>query len=271
MKHSLFLTRILMAALLMAAGCAPFQTEEISLPAAPQATFTWTFAPGDSNRVIVNDASAGSFVRLWDFGNGKFSDAATDTAYYPFAGVFKISLSVSGQGGMSQQEETITIVRDAEVVCDSTLFYLAGGCGTTDSAAWVFAQVAGTIKVGPTPLSAEWFSSSAGSLQAEQYDDSWVFAFNGSRFQYYNNGLTVDPGQGYIPVPLTPATNVTWTLSPGTGFNGADQIILPSGSFIGVMDSGPIYDIVEVSPSILVLLSPLAAGGGYFTLTFIRR
>lgn len=252
------------------AACVPFQTEDISLPAAPQASFTTSFVPGDSNRVVVTDNSNGGFVRLWDFGNGKYSQAISDTAYYPFAGTFTISLSVSDKGGMSQDAKTVVITRDAEVPCDSTVFYLAGGCNASDSARWIWSQAAGAVRVGPTPLSGEWFTATAGSLQAEQYDDSWVFAFNGSRFQYYNNGQSVDPGQGYIPVPLTPRTDVTWSLSPGTGFNGADQIILPTGTFIGVMDSGPIYDIVEVTPSKLVLLSPLAAGGGFFTLTLIR-
>lgn len=270
MKKHFSLHNLIVLLVAAIAACTPFKTDEISLPNAPGAGFTMAFVTGDSNRVVVNDNSNGGFVRLWDFGNGKFSQKASDTAYYPFAGTYKISLSISDKGGMSRDEKTVVITKDAEIACDSVIYYLAGGCGTTDSAKWVFTPAAGAIQVGPVPTSGEWFTSTANSLQPEQYDDSYVFQFNGFRFQYYNNGLTVDPAQGYTPVPFTPRTDVTWTLSPGTGYNGSDQIILPSGVFIGVMDSGPVYDIIEASATKLVLLSPLAAGGGFFTLTFIR-
>lgn len=265
------LAYILLLSLLGLAACEPYQVADVTLPAEPVARFNFEATPDDANRIVVTDQSDEGFVRLWDFDNGRTSTLATDTVFYPLAGEYTVSLTLSGRGGTARAEQTVVIEEDAALDCDSTSLLLAGGCAPGDSAAWVFSQEAAAIGIGPNELSIAWFSSPPSSLQPEQYDDSWVFAFTGSRHQYYNNGLTVDPAAGFEPVPFDPPTDVNYTLSVGTGYEGTDQIILPAESFIGVKNSGPVYDIIELTEDRMVLLSQQTDGDGWFTQIFVRQ
>ena len=128
--------------------------------------------------------------------------------------------------------------------------------------AWTFSTAAGAITVGPTKGSGDWYTSPPNGLVPEQYDDKFVFFVDGGHFQYYNNGLTIYPEQGYEALPFDAPTDATWQLTAG----GVREIVLPVGSFIGVKDSGPVYEIVSLTPESMVLSSPLLGGDGFFTL-----
>ena len=104
-----------------------------------------------------------------------------------------------------------------------------------------------------------------------QYDDSYQFTFDGD-YLYTNNGGTVNPYEGYIVSDLE-VPPLTYTFLEGTGTSGENQIVIPSCWFIGVWDSGPTYDIVELTEETLILHGRIqngdcTAGDGYFTLTF---
>ncbi len=262
---------ILLPLLILMAACDPFQVADVALPDAPVAQVSFSYVPDDSNRVVLTDNSTNAFTRLWDFGNGSSSDLPSDTAFYPIAGNYTVTLTISGQGGTSVTTQEISILNDAVLDCDSTLINLVGGCSSRDTVAWIFAQEPAAVAIGPTELSTNWFSSPAGGLAPEQYDDEWVFAFAGSRHQYYNNGETIDPAQGFDPVPFDPPTGVTYSINPGAGFNGTTQISLTPGSFIGVKNSGPLYDIIELTETRMVLLSKQTDGDGWFTQIFVRK
>lgn len=259
------------------AACQPYVDPDVDLGAPPTAAIEFSVLADDPNRVAVQDMSSDAFIRNWSFGNGSFSTKATDTAYYPFAGEYIITLAVSGKGGSSSKEQVVTITQDDPGSCsDSTLVFLAGGCAPGDSSVWIFSNVSGAITVGPTELATDWFTSTADGLVVEQYNDSWVFYIADKRFQYFNEGLTVDPFNGYEALPYETPADLTWALSPGTGYEGADQIILPAGTFIGTRDSGPIYDIVSISADEMVLLAPVigsdgAPTAGWFTFYLVRQ
>ena len=62
-------------------GCKPYEEEGIALPGAPVASISWSFIDAvdslgqvvgiDSNRVELSaEDIEGSFLQLWDFGNG---------------------------------------------------------------------------------------------------------------------------------------------------------------------------------------------------------
>ena len=113
-------------------------------------------------------------------------------------------------------------------------------------------------------------------MQSAQYDDQFCFYFEGSKFLYMNNGLTVDPWNGYVAVGFTPPTNLNWLISKGTGDAGLDQIILPAGTFIGTWDSGPVYDIAKLTETELVLRSTITnkdgtPGTGWFEFTLVKK
>jgi PKD repeat protein len=249
-------------------SCRPYETDGIELPEGPEADFSWAFVEGDSNRVVFTSNSNDGFLHLWEFGNGLTSTSKNDTAYYPQAGEYTVTYSVNNAGGMAQASQTISIANTLELPCEGALALLTG-CDTQKT--WVWSSAAGAISVGPIPYATEWYSSPAGGLVPEQYDDTYQFTFDGE-YLYANNGGTVNPYEGYVVSALeVPA--LTYSFLEGTGTSGEDQIALPSCWFMGVWDSGPTYDIVELTEETLVLHGRIqngdcTPGNGYFTLSF---
>ena len=232
---------------LLFAACEPFQEPDIPLgtpPATPE--FSVEMMPGDSNTFIVKDLSSGNFTRVWDFGENadgqrplkQTSRLAIDTVTYLKAGDYTITLYVSAEsgGGTSQNSKSINVANDAQTGCSGTVALLTGDC-LPAGRCWAFSQDAGAITVGPAPGDGSWFTSNAGSLPPEQSDDAYCFFLDGSEFQYNNNGATINPYNGYVAEPITIPPDMTWTYSPGTGLNGNDQVILPTGSFMGTMNA----------------------------------
>lgn len=258
-------------------ACEPQEADDISLPALPEApTFSMEFSPDDPNTVIVKDNSTGFFDRTWDFEGGQpvVSKKQTETVFFGKAGDYNITLHAAkeGGGGTSSVTQVITIAEDALVSCTDEVTFLAGGCEENSVKCWTFSQVAGAITVGPTAGSSEWFASQEAGLVPEQYDDSFCFSFTDAKFEYKNNGSTIDPWNGYQAVEFIPPTDQTWFLSPDGGLDGVMQIQLPEGAFMGVWDSGPNYDVIKLTETELVLRSPiLEADEGWFELYFVAQ
>lgn len=285
MKNQLYLLLVLLVGFM---SCEPYQEEDISLPAPPAVpAFTVEFVQGDSNSVVVTDLSAGNFSRVWDFGqnaNGdtplkKTSTNAHDTVTYLKAGTYTITLHVSAEngGGTSQNSSTIVIEKDGTQGCDPTIANLTGDCLPAGKC-WVFSQAAGAITVGPAPGDGSWFSSQAGGLAPEQYDDSFCFYLDGSSFVYNNNGATINPFNGYAAEPYPTPSDLTWTFSAGTGLGGTNQIILPVGYFLGVRDASNVIDIITLTETELVVRAPIVnedgspnSNNGWFELYFVAQ
>jgi PKD repeat protein len=282
------LTYLFILSILAFAACEPYQDADIDLgtpPASPE--FSVEMMPGDSNTFIVKDLSSGNFTRVWNFGTNadgqtplkRTSTLAIDTVTYLKAGTYTITLYVSASNGSgtSQNSKTITINSDAQTGCSGIVALLTGDCLPAGKC-WVFSQVAGAIRVGPSQGDGSWYSSPAAGLAAEQYDDSYCFFLDGTVFQYNNNGLTINPFNGYAAEPFTGPADPTWTYSPGTGAGGNDQIILPVGSFMGVRDAGNVLDIVSISETQLVVQAPIVnadgtlnSNNGWFELYFTAQ
>jgi hypothetical protein len=259
-------------ALNMLAACSPVQDADVSLPPLPSPpAVSAEFMPNDSNHVIVRDLSSGFFDRTWEFTGGVplQSKRLIDTIFYPKAGTYTITIyaSAEGGGGTSLNTLSVKVPKDAVGQCDPQVALLTGDCGAAGKC-WTFTHAAGAVRVGPNPGSSEWYSSPANGLQAAQYDDKFCFYFPGSSFIYDNNGQSVDPFNGYAVVNYTPPAGLTWFISKGAGASGEDRIVLPQGTFIGVWDSGPLYDIVSLTESKMVLRSKIVNTNGWFDLTF---
>lgn len=261
------------AAALVLAACQPYEEVGIDLPGGPSAAFDHSFVVNsdgsiDSNRVVVTSQAPDGFLHFWDFGNGRTSTLSADTAYYPQAGTYEIVYNVYNAGGSAEASAEVVIENTLELPCEGTLALLTG-CDNQKT--WYWSQEAGAISVGPVPYATEWYSSPASGLVDEQYDDSYQFTFDGD-YIYSSNGGTVNPFEGYI-VSALEIPELTYFFSEGTGTSGEDQIVLPPCWFMGVWDSGPAYDIVEITENRLVLHAPIqngdcTQGGGYFTLIF---
>lgn len=244
-------------------ACDPVQDADVELGAAAVTPeFSVEMMQGDSNTFIVTDLSSGNFARVWDFGENadgqsplkQTSTEMIDTVTYLKAGTYTITLHVSAEsgGGTAQNSKTVTVENDAQAGCTGTVALLTGDCLPTGRC-WTFSQVAGAVTVGPNPGDGSWFASPAAGLAADQYDDSFCFFLDGGVFQYNNNGLTINPFNGYAAEPFTSVADPTWIYSPGTGASGADQIILPVGMFLGVRDASNVYDILSISETELVV------------------
>ena len=272
-------------AFLIVQGCKPYEEEGIDLPGAPSASFSWNFIDAvdslgqvvgiDSNRVFVSAAPVeGAFLQLWDFGNGQTSDQISDTAYYPQEGDYMIRYSVHTAGGMGQASETINIAQTLELPCEGNLALLTG---CENQKTWKISEEIGAISVGPDPYSTEWYASPPAGLATFQYDDRYQFTEDGV-YIYNNNGSTMNPFEGYVETEIA-IDPTAYFMSEGTGTSGEDQISLSSFSetvcgFMGVWDSGPVYDILELTEDRLVIHGSIQTGDcqqgdGWFTLTFV--
>lgn len=266
--------------LLALAACTPYEENDIALPNPPGSpSFSVEFLSGDSNRVVVKNLSTGFFDYTFDFPGGlpAQSKRAVDTVFYTKAGDFTITLygSAENGGGVTQSSKVVTIAKNATSLCDPMISLLTGNC-EAPGRCWTLTHAAGAVKVGPTPGSSEWYKSPVNGLQDAQYDDRFCFYFEGSKFEYANNGFSVDPWNGYAVVPFTPPANQTWFISKGSGDGGKDQIILPAGAFIGTWDSGSTYDIVTLTDTEMVLRSQIrlqngSPGSGWFEFTLIKN
>ena len=284
MKKLIYLFIISMFAL---TACEPFQDPDVVLGSTPSTPeFSIEYMQGDSNTIIVKDLSAGNFARVWNFGENadgqsplkQTSTEVLDTVKYIKAGTYTITLYVSGEngGGTAQNSKTITVTNDAVTGCTGTVALLTGDC-LPSGRCWTFSQASGAIAVGPGPGDGSWYSSPAAGLVPEQYDDSYCFLFDGSEFQYNNNGSTINPYNGYVAEPFNVPPGLTWTFSEGTGLNGVDQIILPDGFFMGTMNASNVIDIVAISETELTLQAPMLfnddgtphTGGGWFQYYFV--
>lgn len=256
----------------LAVSCNPYVEPGTELSGeVPNVSFTMQMDPADSNRVVVTSTGDNGFQLIWDFGNGTTSTLISDTAYFPSAGTYDITLTVSGEGGAGQLTQAYVVENDDETSCsDEELIKLCGGCSDPDGLRWTWSTQAGAITVGSAPGANDFFVSPEGGLAAEQYDDFYDFIYEDFQFDYINNGQTIFPELGFIPAPFEPDPDMTWTLSPGTGVGGVTQIIISNPEmFMGTKDSGPVYDIVELTETTLTVRSEIDGGGGWFEFYFI--
>lgn len=275
-KTKIYSSLLLSAAVLFLAACEPSIDDDIIIPALPEApSIALEVSSDDPNKIIIKDVSDGFFSRVWDLPGGtpENSVLALDTVLFRKAGTYTITLHAAkeGGGGTSSSFQTIVIEEDAVLDCSEEITFLTGGCDNLQGKCWTFSQIGGAVSVGPEPGSSEWFSSRESGLEPAQYDDSFCFNFTGSSFQYRNNGQTIDPFNGYAPVDYDPPTDLTYFLEAGGGESGQTRIILPEGAFMGVWDSGPLYDIVVLTENELVVRSQIVGGDGWFDLYFVAR
>ncbi len=233
-----------------------------------------------SNRFLVEDLTDGSFTRVWDFGDAgspKSSKNRIDTVQYAKKGEYEIKLFVSASdgSGVATTEQSVLVNEDITVDCEGNFALFTGDCKI---GCWKLSPEAGAIRVGPSPLSGEWFTS--GSLEATQLDDVWCFDGETFTLDYQNNGSSFSACQGYIedpnyPVPA-PEEN-SWIYTAGGGLEGVDKISLENDiAWFGTEDSGPEYHIFSISESEMEVVSPIkpcdgSDSPGYFTFLFIKQ
>ncbi len=254
-------------------ACEPEQDESIdigALPAAPQ--FTAEVLTDEPNRVAVAITSDGYFDYVWDAPEAlpATSKLVVDTFFYQSAGEHVITLHAAAEGGSgtASSSQTVTILEDAMTVCDETLELLTNNCAIR---CWKMSEAPGGVKVGPVPLSGEWYTSPG--LDVSQINDRWCFEADGLAHTYDNGGSTFSACQGFVEVANYPIpVGVTYSVLPSSSTFADFEITLSEG-WMGVEDSGPFYEIISISETELTLLTPTkpcdgSPTNGWFTLVF---
>lgn len=246
-------------------ACEPERMDDIDIGPLPEAPeMSLSVDPDNPNRIIAQDISTGFFNRLWvaEGANPSRSSNPVDTFFYISAGTYNITLfgAKFGGSGTSSTTQEITIETDATIECSPGVALLTGDCGT-EGKCWRFSSVTGAISVGPTYGSGDWFRSPANGLVPEQVNARWCFFFVGSEFDHRNNGMSISPWDGFVPVPHEP-TPGPWEYSEGTGMDGRDQIILTPGQFMGTWDSSNVLDIELLTEDELVVRARLVDQSG---------
>ena len=275
MKYSKYLFFFFLAGAFF--SCQPKEDTSIDLGALPEPPeFTIEVSSENPNLIIFEITSNGFFDYVWDLPGGtpNKSVLSRDTTFYPSAGNYAITLHAAKEGGSgtSSNTKTITIDQDGQAICNPTMSSLTGECM---SKGWKLSPAPSSIIVGPTPFSAEWFDSP--ELDPAQINDRWYFTFEGGLHEYVNGGETLSACQGFVtdvnyPIP----SGVTYQVIPSGSANSEFKIILDEGSWMGVEDSGPEYEIVSIDDDEMVLLTTItpcdgSASPGWFTLTFVKE
>lgn len=254
--------------------------EDISLNGTLPEKPTFTIEPfaDNPNKFWVEDMSVGNFTRVWDFGETAMPKTSTlkrDSVFFNKMGEYDIKLHISAQdgSGTASSQQSVSVFEDAVLGCDGNFALMTNDCTVK---CWKMSNDDGSVSVGPIPLSGEWFSSTG--LEDTQLDDRWCFEVTDFVLNYNNGGGTFSACQGYIDDPNYPVpAELSWTFLAGGGWNGTDRIELNQPEmFLAIEDSGPYYDIVELTDSKMVLLSPLkpcdgSPSTGFFTLTFEKE
>lgn len=244
-----------------------------ALPAAPEINVR--LLPEAPNFVEVELLSTtGVYGFIWDApgGNPDFSQAVKDTIFYVDAGEYDISAHIAAAdgNGTATTKETVRIAEDATGVCDDFLEILTGGCATK---CWKLSEAAGSVKVGPSELSGEWFTSTG--IDETQIDDRFCFTAEGFKYEYRSGDGTFSACAGYVTVqdfPNPPDTKFRTGLSTSEYAN--IELTFTQEIYLGTEDSGPNYLVASITEEELVLLAPIkpcdgSPSTGWFTYTFL--
>ena len=191
-------------ALLVWMGCEPFEEDGMDLPSPPVVNADWYFLPDtvdgvigiDSNTVVFEAETMDEvFMHFWDFGNGKTSDMPVDTMIYYAEGTYGISYQGHGAGGMHSMQDSIRIERTLELPCEGVLASLTG---CDNPKAWKLSQEAGSVSVGPEPMSGEWYASPANEIVEFQADDRWQLSEDGVEMRAAVEGNAAKNGRPHF-------------------------------------------------------------------------
>ncbi len=258
-------------------SCEPYIEDEVTIPELTDTPeFTVQMVEGDSNRFVVDFDPTGYFDFVWSIPGGSPSASSLDhdTIFFQRAGNYDITLhaSVDGGAGVATATQSVVVENDAELECDAFMSLLTNDCS---SKCWRLSSNDGGVAVGPIPLSGEWFTSTG--LNENQADDLWCFDFTTASFLYINNDVTFSACAGFSEIVGYPIPdNMTYVVSPSDSDYSENQFILSDDFWMGVEDSGPIYEVVSITEDEMVLLTPIKPcdGGpseGWFTLTFLAN
>lgn len=261
--------------------------EEVDLPAAiNESAITVSQKNTSTVNVIEFSAGVGETARYeWNFGNGEKATGQSVTGSFPFSGVYKGTLTLVTEGGMTTKAFEVKIDQDNyELVNDPIYNFVSGGVAASKGKTWVLDSLnAGHLGVGPTEvMTADWWNAPALDKKGlDIYDDEMTFTLKGASLQYQNHGRTfvngaavplmklrggtVFSGEGDAVMNYTPGTNWTWKIVKEGNRN---FIVFPDGQgFFMFFTPGPYkYEILSMEDGKMYLRQQIDGLAWYFRL-----
>ena len=155
------------------------------------ASFTFQASPNNDN-IIIFTADDTLVECVWDFGNGLNGYGTTDTAIYPFADTYNVTLSVFNSQGNAQSSQTVVIDSNDISLFDNPLqLLLSGGINGPGYRTWhIDSACSMHFGVGPPDgFSPDWWSAGAGDKPGVGlYDDRYTFHLMGFQYDMVTNG-----------------------------------------------------------------------------------
>lgn len=247
------------------------ETEEISknVGIGPLAIADFT-ANIDQNTVTFQNGSSNGDSYLWDFGDGTTSTEQSPTHVFRL-GEAQVKLTTTNALNTDEISQTIMIT-EANVIGPIL--------SSMEGRVWTLAEIAGSVRVGPTPGSGEWWPGPSledvQGARACHQDDEFVFLNDGS-YKYASQGATlfddyIPGGDGSCKDPatfdapfngLTDNDNYSFTVTEATDTELAKITVNGTGAFIGFSKAS---NDGEYSPGIASLAETITYDVASYTL-----
>jgi PKD repeat protein len=272
-------------------GIAACKYKVTDLQPAPKASFTVTPVAGQTNKYLLSSTSTGGFRYDWDRGTGTYltNRNSTDTVYFPDRGNYTVRLLVFGQGGVDSTKQVINVSADDPAAL-TPMKIITGNSTKT----WVLDQPGGGALFVGDPGGAQWWSNSAGDVNAPDrtclFNDEYTFSMNGNYVFDDKGDIRVDDENGQPwPAAMGPAIACYSTSSIpaqyrawGSGnftfqvVNNNQLKVIGNGAHMGLYKAGEAgttdhpepfqtYNIVQLTPTKMVLQKMYGWGQWKFT------
>lgn len=275
-------------------ACDPQDGDDHSLGApdtvtADQVSFSYTKDPKSDNvlNLKIADGINVPYSVLWDLGNEETSKDKAVTAEYPFAGTYKISLTVyTADGTAIVKEQEVTFDKDDYTLLQTPKYTsLTGGLDFEGGKTWVFDRtVEGHFGIGPADGDKPgwWSCPPEGKAECSLYNQQFNFSLSktgGLKLIWTNEGkvYTNEPGraalakEGYTKSSVPPAGDFDVEYTPKDSYTfkmseKAGILTLNGGAFFGHYTGNSTYSIVNLTDDELYLkvVSAVEPGNGWW-------
>ncbi|MDG1689832.1 MAG: PKD domain-containing protein [Flavobacteriales bacterium] len=157
-----------------------------------ESSASFTINPTSNPNVVVFKADNPDVECSWDFGNGTVGSGTIDTAEYPFAGDFTVTLSIFNSQGDASSSQSISIDSNDISLFDNPLhLMLTGGISGPGYRTWHIDSACDYhFGVGPPEGSSpDWWHAPANEKPGVGlYDDRFTFHLVGFQYDLLTNG-----------------------------------------------------------------------------------
>jgi PKD repeat protein len=228
-----------------------------------ESSASFSFTTTSNPNVVVFTANNPDVECSWDFGNGTTGSGVVDTAEYPFAGNFNVTLTVFNSQGDASSSQPITIDSNDISLFDNPLhLLLTGGINGPGYRTWhIDSACASHFGIGPiTGNTPDWWSAPPNEKPGcGLYDDRFTFHLVGFQYDlktngdiYVHNSLGPNYQGAFLNLfdwtaPFDDMPNERWDLSTDSVLilsNGA-----PMGFYTGVSE----FEIMQLDDTSMIV------------------